>query len=55
MYTIKNKTYADAGHVLKYKNQIAFSFKDVDVKDVLETKINLENIFVIESICLEGQ
>lgn len=44
MYTIKNKTYADAGYVLKYKNKVAFSFEDVDEKDVLETKINLENM-----------
>lgn len=43
MYQIKNKIYADAGCVLKYKNQIAFSFKDVNIKDVLETKIDLEN------------
>ena len=44
MYTIKNKTYADAGCILKYKNKVAFSFEDVDQKDVLETKINLENL-----------
>lgn len=44
MYKVKNKTYADAGCVLKYKNKVAFSFEDVDIKDVLETKINLENI-----------
>lgn len=44
MYTIKNKIYADAGYVLKYKNKISFSFKDVDQKDVLETKINLDDM-----------
>ena len=44
MYQIKNKTYADAGYVLKYKNKVAFSFEGVDINDVLETKINLENI-----------
>lgn len=44
MYKVKNKIYADAGCVLKYKNKVAFSFKDVDIKDVLETKINLENL-----------
>lgn len=44
MYTVKNKTYADAGYVLKYKNKVAFSFEGVDPKDVLETKINLENM-----------
>ena len=44
MYTIKNKIYADAGYILKYKNKIAFSLEDVDSKDVLETKINLENL-----------
>ena len=44
MYTVKNKTYADAGYILKYKNKVAFSFEDVDQKDVLETKINLENM-----------
>lgn len=44
MYTIKNKTYADAGYVLKYKNKVAFSFEDVNEKDVLETKLNLENM-----------
>lgn len=44
MYTIKNKTYADAGYILKYKNKVAFSLEDVDKKDVLETKINLKNL-----------
>ena len=44
MYQIKNKIYADAGYVLKYNNKVAFSFKDVDIKDVLETKLNLDNI-----------
>ena len=44
MYAIKNKVYADAGCVLKYRNRIAFSFEGVNEKDVLETKINLENI-----------
>ena len=44
MYQIKNKIYADAGHVLKYENKVAFSFEGVDKKDVLETKLNLENI-----------
>lgn len=44
MYQVKNKIYADAGNVLKYKNQVAFSFEGIDKKDVLETKINLENI-----------
>ena len=44
MYTIKNKVYADAGCVLKYKNKVAFSFEGVDEKDVLETKINLDNM-----------
>ncbi len=44
MYTIKNKVYADAGCVLKYENKVAFSFEGVDEKDVLETKINLENM-----------
>lgn len=44
MYTIKNKIYADAGYILKYKNKVAFSLEDVDIKDVLETKINLENM-----------
>lgn len=44
MYQIKNKTYADAGYVLKYKNKVAFSFEGVDINNVLETKINLENI-----------
>lgn len=44
MYVIKNKIYADAGYVLKYNNRISFSFEDVDPKDVLETKINLENM-----------
>lgn len=44
MYQIKNKIYADAGYVLKYKNKVAFSFEDVDKKDVLETKINLDNM-----------
>lgn len=43
MYTIKNKIYADAGYILKYKNKVAFSFEGVDEKDVLETKLNLEN------------
>lgn len=44
MYQIKNKIYADAGCVLKHNNKVAFSFEDVDMKDVLETKINLENM-----------
>ena len=44
MYQIKNKIYADAGYVLKYNNKVAFSFEDVDMKDVLETKINLDNM-----------
>lgn len=44
MYTVKNKIYADAGCILKYKNKVAFSLEDVDLKDVLETKINLENM-----------
>lgn len=44
MYTIKNKIYADAGYVLKHGNKVAFSLEDVDHKDVLETKINLENL-----------
>jgi len=44
MYQIKNKIYAEAGYILKYKNKIAFSFEDVDKKDVLETKFDLENI-----------
>ena len=49
MYTIKNKIYADAGYILKYKNKVAFSFRDVDPKDVLETKINLENMQKIDN------
>lgn len=44
MYQIKNKIYADAGYVLKYNNKVAFSFEDVDANDILETKLNLENI-----------
>lgn len=44
MYTIKNKTYADAGHVLKHKNRTAYSFKDIDPKDITEVKIDLENM-----------
>ena len=44
MYRVKNKIYADAGCVLKYENKVAFSFEGVNEKDVLETKINLENI-----------
>lgn len=44
MYQIKNKIYADAGYMLKYKNQVAFSFEDVDIQDILETKINLDNL-----------
>ena len=44
MYRVKNKIYADAGCVLKYKNKVAFSFEGVNENDVLETKLNLENI-----------
>lgn len=44
MYQIKNKIYADAGHILKYKNRTAYSFKDIDVNDIVETKINLDNM-----------
>lgn len=47
MYKIKNKIYADAGYILKYKNKVGFSFEDVDEKDVLETKINLENMQIL--------
>lgn len=47
MYKIKNKIYADAGYILKHKNKVGFSFKDVDEKDVLETKINLENMQIL--------
>ena len=44
MYQVKNKIYADAGCVLRYENKVAFSFEGVDINNVLETKINLENI-----------
>jgi hypothetical protein len=44
MYQVKNKIYADAGYVLRYENKVAFSFEGVDINNVLETKINLENI-----------
>lgn len=46
MYKVKNKIYADAGHVLKYKNRIAYNFGDVDVNDVSEIAIDLENMYV---------
>lgn len=55
MYTINNKTYADAGYVLKYQNKVAFSFEGVDQKDVLETKINLENIQKIGNFVVYGE
>lgn len=44
MYKIKNKLYADAGYVLKWKHTISFSFVDVDPAEVNEIKIDLENI-----------
>lgn len=44
MYKIKNKLYADAGYVLKWKHMISFSFVDVDPAEVNEIKIDLENI-----------
>jgi len=44
MYQIKNKIYADAGYVLKYKDNLGFNFRDIDIKDVSEIKINLNNM-----------
>jgi hypothetical protein len=46
MYQIKNKIYADAGHVLKCNNTIAYNFKDVDIDDVSEIKINIDDMFI---------
>lgn len=55
MYQIKNKIYADAGYILKYKNKVGFSFKDVDQKDVLETKINLENMQIFDKFVVYSE
>lgn len=55
MYTIKNKTYADAGYVLKYNNKITFSLEDVDQNDILETKINLENMQKVGNFVVYGE
>lgn len=44
MYQSKNKIYADAGCILKYKNKTAYTFKDVDLNDVIEVKINLDDM-----------
>lgn len=52
MYQIKNKIYADAGYILQYNNKFAFNFKDVDIKDVLEVKINLENMRKIDNFVI---
>lgn len=46
MYKVKNKIYSDAGCVLKYKNQIAYVFRDVDIKDVSEIAIDLEDMVI---------
>jgi hypothetical protein len=46
MYTIKNKTYADIGHVLKHKNVISFNFENVCENDVEEIKIDIDNIHI---------
>lgn len=46
MYQIKNVIYADAGFILKYKNKIAYNFRDVDTKDVSEIAINLDDMFL---------
>ena len=47
MYKIKNKLYADAGYVLKWKHMISFSFVDVDPAEVNEIKIDLENLCIL--------
>lgn len=52
MYQIKNKIYADAGYVLKYKNKVAFNFRDVDIKNVSEIVINLEDMFVKNNLII---
>jgi hypothetical protein len=46
MYQIKDVIYADAGFILKYKNKIAYNFRDVDVKDVSEIAIDLSDMFI---------
>lgn len=52
MYQIKNKIYADAGYVLKYKNKVAFNFRDVDIKDVSEIVINFDDMFVKNNLII---
>lgn len=44
MYQVKNKVYADAGYLLKYKNKTAYNFKDIDPKDISEIKISLDDM-----------
>lgn len=46
MYQIKDVIYADAGFILKYKNKIAYNFRDVDIKDVSEIAIDLNDMFI---------
>lgn len=44
MYQIKNTVYADAGHVLKYKQTIAFKISDVNINEVSEIRLDINDI-----------
>lgn len=46
MYKVKNTVYADAGCILLYKNKYGFNFRNIDVSDVSEIKINIDDIYI---------
>ena len=52
MYQVKNKTYADAGNILKFGNNVAFSFKNVNIENVSEIKIDTDNIKIKDNFVL---
>lgn len=54
MYQVKNKTYADAGNILKFGNNVAFSFKNVNIENVSEIKIDTDNIKIKDNFVLYG-
>ena len=55
MYIVKNKVYADAGYVLIHNNTVSFSFENVDQKDIIETKIDLEDMRKIGKFIVYGK
>jgi hypothetical protein len=46
MYKVKNTVYADAGCILLYKNKYGFNFRNIDVSDVSEIKINIDDLYI---------